>query len=83
MDGYAVARAFRADDELREAFLVALTGYALPEDLKRASEAGFESHLPKPPSLEKLEGLLAEVARRAAARPVEAWPWDRPAVDRS
>jgi two-component system CheB/CheR fusion protein len=58
MDGYEVARAFRADAALRHAHLVALSGYALPEDLHRAAQAGFERHLAKPPSLEKLEGVL-------------------------
>jgi PAS domain S-box-containing protein len=61
MDGYEVARAFRAEAALRGASLVALSGYALPEDLQRASEAGFGRHLAKPPSLEKLEEILAEV----------------------
>jgi PAS domain S-box-containing protein len=61
MDGYAVARAFRAESALRGAFLVALSGYALPEDLERAQAAGFNRHLAKPPSLEKLEEILAEV----------------------
>ena len=65
MDGYAVARAFRADDGLKRAFLVALSGYALPEDLQRAREAGFDRHLAKPPSIEKLEELLAEVPRHS------------------
>ena len=61
MDGYAVARAFRADEVLREVYLVALTGYALPEDLQRAADAGFDRHLAKPPDLEALERMLAEV----------------------
>jgi PAS domain S-box-containing protein len=61
MDGYQVARAFRADDALKGAFLVALTGYARPEDLAQAHQAGFEHHLAKPPSLEKLEKLLADI----------------------
>jgi two-component system CheB/CheR fusion protein len=61
MDGYEVARAFRADDALRGAFLVALSGYAMPEDLERASAAGFKRHLAKPPSLEKLGEILNEV----------------------
>jgi CheY-like chemotaxis protein len=59
MDGYEVARAFRADDALKGTFLVALSGYTMPEDLERASAAGFERHLAKPPSLEKLEEILA------------------------
>jgi two-component system CheB/CheR fusion protein len=58
MDGFEVARAFRKDDALKGAFLVALSGYAQPDDVQRAQEAGFEQHLAKPPSLEKLEALL-------------------------
>jgi two-component system CheB/CheR fusion protein len=59
MSGYEVARALRADESLRSAWLVALTGYALPEDERRATEAGFDRHLPKPPSIEQIEELLA------------------------
>lgn len=61
MDGYAVARAFRADTMLNRTFLVALSGYALPEDLLRAQEAGFERHLAKPLSLDKLERILGSL----------------------
>jgi PAS domain-containing protein len=39
-------------------YLVALSGYALPEDLQHAEEAGFDQHLAGPPSLEKLEELI-------------------------
>jgi CheY-like chemotaxis protein len=49
---------------LRPIFLVALTGYALPEDLAKAKDAGFDEHLAKPPSLEKLEKILASVRER-------------------
>jgi two-component system CheB/CheR fusion protein len=62
MDGYAVARALRANASLKAVYLVALSGYALPEDLQRAEEAGFDQHLAKPPSLEKLEELLGSLA---------------------
>jgi two-component system CheB/CheR fusion protein len=61
MDGYQVARVFRADAALKGAFLVALSGYALPEDLQQAQAAGFNRHLAKPPSLETLERVLADV----------------------
>jgi two-component system CheB/CheR fusion protein len=61
MDGYEVARALRADAVLGRAHLVALTGYALPEDQGRARAAGFDQHLPKPPSLEAIENLLASL----------------------
>jgi CheY-like chemotaxis protein len=58
MNGYDVARAFRADAALGGAFLVALTGYAMSEDLEQAAAAGFDQHLVKPPDLEKLERVL-------------------------
>ena len=66
LDGYGVARACRADPSTRGAYLVALTGYALPEDLRRAAEAGFDEHLAKPPPLAAIE---AAVARAPASVP--------------
>lgn len=74
MDGYEVARSFRQDESLRGTYLVALSGYALPEDLQRASAAGFDRHLAKPPSLEKLEELLATVPQSESARPATDHP---------
>jgi CheY-like chemotaxis protein len=65
MSGYEVARAFRADRLLRGTFLVALTGYALPEDLQRAVEAGFDRHLAKPLGLPALEELLASLPNQS------------------
>ena len=61
MDGYELARAFQQDKSLGGAYLIALTGYALPDDLERAAKAGFKRHLAKPPSLDQLEALLAGV----------------------
>ena len=63
MDGFDVARALRDDQRLKSAFMIALTGYALPRDLVRASEAGFDVHLAKPPNLETLDRLLADMHR--------------------
>jgi PAS domain S-box-containing protein len=59
MDGFAVARALRDDGALRSSYLVALTGYALPEDQRRAAEAGFDLHLAKPPTVAQLQDALA------------------------
>ena len=59
MDGYAVARAFRADEALRITFLVALSGYAQAEDVAKARAAGFDRHLAKPASLDKIRGVIA------------------------
>jgi PAS domain S-box-containing protein len=58
VDGYAVARALRANPALQRTRLVAVSGYAQPEDQERARQAGFEAHLPKPPRLDKLDELF-------------------------
>jgi PAS domain S-box-containing protein len=58
MTGYEVARTLRADERLRGTVLVALTGYSLPDDLRRASDAGFAHHVRKPPNLDELIRLL-------------------------
>jgi len=75
MDGYEVARRLRSDSELRAVPLVALSGYAQPEDVQRARDAGFKDHLAKPPSIEVLEEKLARIAggggRRTAGHPVK------------
>ena len=52
---------------LKGVYLVALTGYALPEDLQRALEVGFDQHLAKPPELDRLEQILAGVPSAGAA----------------
>jgi two-component system CheB/CheR fusion protein len=64
MDGHDVARAIRADTTLSATTLVALTGYAAPEDLAKSHEAGFDFHLAKPPSIEAIEQVLAQAMRR-------------------
>ncbi len=66
MDGYAVARALRAEPALREARLVALTGYGQDDDKLRAREAGFDEHLTKPVNLAG-DRACARGARRVAA----------------
>ena len=62
MNGYDVARTIRADPSLRTLPLIALTGYATPEDVGRAREAGFDRHVAKPLDAEALERLIADLA---------------------
>ena len=64
MDGYEVARTMRADPELGTVGLVALSGYAQPEDVDTAREAGFDAHLAKPPSIDTLERAMARFRTR-------------------
>lgn len=66
IDGYQVAQAFRADPLLSSTYMIALSGYAMPEDRQRAHAAGFNRHLAKPPDLEQLEDLLSKVRLPAA-----------------
>jgi CheY-like chemotaxis protein len=56
--GYDVAGELRADPMLRGTRVVALSGYAQPEDRSESRAAGFDAHLAKPLSLEELDALL-------------------------
>ena len=59
LDGYQIARVIRAEEALRSTRLIALSGYAQPEDRQRAANAGFDAHLAKPPSLSALLASLS------------------------
>ena len=53
MSGYEVARVLRAERG-EGLLLVALSGYAQPEDVERAKHAGFDRHVAKPPRPEEM-----------------------------
>jgi PAS domain S-box-containing protein len=61
MDGYEVARRLRAARSGRRIGLVAVTGFGQQEDQRRAFEAGFDAHLVKPVSRERLERVISEL----------------------
>jgi CheY-like chemotaxis protein len=60
VDGYEVASTLRRDEAHRGTRLVALSGYAQPEDRQRARDVGFDAHMAKPPDVDKLMMLLAK-----------------------
>jgi PAS domain S-box-containing protein len=62
MDGYEVARSLRGPEVGFSGKLIALSGYASPDDQRLAAEAGFEHHVAKPPTLEVLTALFADDA---------------------
>jgi signal transduction histidine kinase len=62
MDGYEVCRAFRQDAKLKDAFIIAQTGWGQLRDKTTASEAGFDHHLVKPVAYDHLQNLLATTA---------------------
>lgn len=70
MNGYDVARELSADRALRPSRLVAVSGYATPEDVARAKAAGFDEHLAKPVALDRLRGVLG--ARHLGDTPGQA-----------
>src|SRR5213079_2083358 len=65
MDGYAVARALRADPELFGVVLIALSGYGQEEDQRKARQAGFDRHYTKPVDPAVLSQLLEALPGRA------------------
>ena len=64
MSGYEVARSIRADVAFGKVVLVAVTGYSQPDEVARAKEAGFDEHITKPPSVDKLRELLSLLPER-------------------
>jgi len=54
MDGYEVARRIRSSPGGRAVSLVAITGYGRAEDQERAFAAGFDAHLTKPVTADRL-----------------------------
>ncbi len=61
MNGYEVAARMRP--KIGPAQLIALTGYGQTEDVRRATEAGFDAHLIKPVDFDVLERIIAEFGR--------------------
>ncbi|MFN2645049.1 MAG: ATP-binding protein [Burkholderiales bacterium] len=59
MDGYELARHIRAAAPEKRPYLVAVTGYGLPEDRQRTRDAGFDLHLVKPVDPRILAAVLA------------------------
>jgi signal transduction histidine kinase len=58
MTGYEFARAVRKTSA-HAVRLIAVSGYAQPEDIRKSLEAGFEAHLAKPADPMEIERLLA------------------------
>ena len=54
MDGYEVARTLRKDLPIGTLRLIAMTGYGQATDRAAAIEAGFDAHIVKPASADKI-----------------------------
>lgn len=71
VNGYGVVRSLRLNQNFAKTFIVALSGNSQQEDYEKSSRAGFDRHIAKPASLEKLHLLMDDAWRhkmRQAAR---------------
>ena len=67
LDGYELARRLRQTDVAGARF-VALTGFGTDDARKRLREAGFDEHVVKPISNERLAHLLSDTRRAISGR---------------
>ena len=58
MNGYAVAKALRANPQFSKTLLIAFTGYGYEQDKQRALQSGFDMHMTKPGDLTLLEQAI-------------------------
>lgn len=65
MDGYEVAKRIRADCQLKDVYLIAISGYYSPIDIDRSIEAGFDKHLPKPVDFNHLQEIMDKVIEKS------------------
>jgi CheY-like chemotaxis protein len=65
MDGYEAVRRIRAGEAGAQAAssrILALTANAMPEDVDRCTQSGFDMHLPKPVTLSVLSTALQQLS---------------------
>ncbi len=63
-DGYDLARAVRSESAVAPR-IIAVTGHDDEDHRQRATEAGFQHFLAKPPNIGELRSILAGLTRRA------------------
>jgi CheY-like chemotaxis protein len=63
IDGYEVATQVRQSLG-SDVMLVAVSGFGLPEDKRRAIDAGFDEHITKPADVNDIENLLSRLPPR-------------------
>jgi PAS domain S-box-containing protein len=71
-DGYALIRKLRALPHAAHIPAAALTAYARAEDRRKALDAGFMMHIPKPVEPAELVSVIANLTRFAPRKPASA-----------
>ena len=64
MSGYELAGRIRADLGMRDARLIALSGFGTEDDRRRSAQSGFDAHIVKPIDPAALPGVLAAFGAR-------------------
>lgn len=67
LNGYEVATRLRASAQGHDLVLVAVTGWGLDADKRRARDVGFDYHLIKPANMANLRPLILNPIRRTCA----------------
>jgi PAS domain S-box-containing protein len=68
MSGHDAARKIRRMPAVKDAVLIAVTGYGQADDRRRSREAGFDHHWIKPLTFEMLSRMLADLDAAEAGR---------------
>ena len=61
LDGYQVARRFRSDDELKDVFIIAISGYSPDMSRDAPKPADFDHDSTKPVDFKTLLSLIHKV----------------------
>ena len=72
LNGFEVAKRLRQQPALKNAVLVAITGYGQASDRQHSLEAGFNHHLVKPGDFGKVLGILSIVAEELLKEPARS-----------
>jgi PAS domain S-box-containing protein len=67
MDGYQILARLRADPQLRDIAVLAVSADAMPHDAQRGLAAGFDRYVTKPVDLNELLGVLSDLMRERRA----------------
>jgi len=67
-DGFEVLRRLRREPKLRDSAFIALSANAMPEEVRRAKEAGFDDYWTKPIDFSQFLSGLDALAALAGAR---------------
>ena len=68
MDGLTLVKKLRADQEMKDIPIVAVTAYAMKGDKERMLEAGCDAYVSKPIDTRELPVIVANLLERKAQR---------------